>query len=194
MSDSNNPVPPQPSEQPLSLEALSERLSRLEQRFDQAIMLLSDLYRYEQLRELLEAGKFKEADAETTRIMLEISGEENHDNITPDDVMLFPCSAIRLLNQLWLKYSDERFGFSIQQQFYTELGGTDDISNIDLKVLQELGDRVGWRRDNQWLDYEELDFTLSAPPGCHPSGWWRSAYGAKMAIYFIARLIRCNIA
>ncbi len=193
MTNFNDSISPQPPEQSLSVEALSQRLSQLEQRFDQAMMLLSDLYRYDQLRDLLAAGKFKEADEETTRIMLEIAGEDHHDNITPDEIMLFPCNALRLLNQLWLKYSDGRFGFSIQQQFYTELGGTDDISNIDLKVLQEVGDRVGWRQKNQWLDYDELDFSLSAPPGCHPSGWWRSAYGAKMAVYFLARIIRCNV-
>ena len=193
MTNPNDSVSPQPPEQSLSVEALSQRLSQLEQRFEQTTMLLSDLYRYDQLRELLEAGKFKEADEETTKIMLEISGEDNHDNITPDDMMLFPCNALRLLNQLWLKYSEGRFGFSIQQQFYTELGGTDDIANIDLKVLQEVGDRLGWRQNNQWLDYDKLDFSLSAPPGCHPSGWWRSAYGAKMAVYFLARLMRCNV-
>lgn len=52
---------------------------------------------------------------------------------------------------------------------------------------------MGWMVNNKLLDYEDLDFSSSAPVGCHPSGWWRSPYGAKMAVYFIARLMRCGI-
>ncbi len=38
-------------------------------------MLISDIYLYGKLRDLLAAGKWKEADQETARVMLEISGK-----------------------------------------------------------------------------------------------------------------------
>lgn len=179
--------------QPLSLNSLSERIDRLEHKLDQALLLLTDLYRYRKLRDLLATENWREADEETTNIMLEIMGKSSLDNIIPDEVMNFPCSALQLLDQLWMSYSNNRFGFSVQQQIYTRLGGTDDISDVDMKVLQAMGAEMGWMVNNKLLDYEDLDFSSSAPVGCHPSGWWRSPYGAKMAVYFIARLIRCGV-
>jgi hypothetical protein len=181
------------SSQPLSLNALSERIDRLEQKLDQALLLLTDLYRYKKLRDYLATENWREADEETTNIMLEILGKSSLDNIIPDEVMNFPCSALQLLDQLWMSYSKGRFGFSVQQQIYTSLGGTDDISDVDMKVLHAMETEFGWMVNNKLLDYEDLDFSSSAPVGCHPSGWWRSPYGAKMAVYFIARLMRCGV-
>jgi hypothetical protein len=171
---------------------LSARVAQLETKLEQVISLLSDVPRYGKLRELLEEQKWQEADIETTKVMLEVAGHTDQDELTPDDILKFPCSVIQVIDQLWSKYSDNRFGFSIQQQVYLGVGGTDDISSIDMEILQKTGEIVGWRANNKWISLEQLDFSLNAPPGCHPSGWWRSAYGAKMAIYFLSRLIRCN--
>lgn len=177
----------------LTLLSLSQRVEQLEEQLSRMALLLSDVYRYGKLRDLLAAQQWKEADLETTRVMLEIIGQSNHDNITPDDVIKFPCSSLCLLDKLWRTYSHDQFGFSRQQQIYVSQGGTDDISNIDLQVLEKVGDRMGWRDNQKWLPYDRLDFSLSAPLGCHPSNWWRSAYGAKMAVYFLARLMQCDV-
>ncbi|VXD13773.1 conserved hypothetical protein [Planktothrix serta PCC 8927] len=190
---SQQPKQSKPQSQPLSLDALSERVERLEQKLDKALLLLTDIYRYQKLRDFLEAGNWKEADQETTRIMLEIMNKNSLDDIIPDEIMIFPCSALSLLDQLWMSYSKDRFGFSVQQQIYTRLGGNDDISDIDMKVLQAMEAEFGWSVNHELLDYDDLDFSLEAPVGCHPSGWWRSPYGGKMAVYFIARLIRCGV-
>lgn len=177
----------------LTLSSLSQRVEQLEEQLSRMVLLLSDIYRYGKLRDLLAAQQWQEADLETTRVMLEIAGQSNHDNITPDDVIKFPCSSLCLLDKLWRTYSNDQFGFSRQQQIYVSEGGTDDISNIDLKVLERVGDRMGWRENQKWLPYDRLDFSSSAPLGCHPSNWWRSAYGAKMAVYFLARLMQCDV-
>ncbi|MGL5135358.1 MAG: GUN4 domain-containing protein [Planktothrix sp.] len=190
---SQQPKQSKPQSQPLSLDALSERVERLEQKLDKALLLLTDIYRYRKLRDFLEAGNWKEADQETTRIMLEIMNKNSLDDIIPDEIMIFPCSALSLLDQLWISYSKDRFGFSIQQQIYTRLGGNDDVSDIDMKVLQAMEAEFGWSVDHELLDYDDLDFSSEAPVGCHPSGWWRSPYGGKMAVYFIARLISCGV-
>ena len=36
----------------------------------------------------------------------------------------FPCEDLRTIDQLWVKYSDGRFGFSVQKRIYQNLGGT----------------------------------------------------------------------
>lgn len=192
MTDEEQPLKTnQATEQTLA--SLSQRVEQLEQQLQNVTLLLSDVYRYQKLRDLLVAQKWKEADLETTKILLEIAGQSDRDNMKPDDALQLPCSSLRLIDKLWCQYSGDRFGFSRQQQIYVREGGTDDISNIDLKVLEKVGDLVGWREQNKWLPYDRLDFSSSAPLGCHPSNWWRSAYGAKMAVYFLARLMRCDV-
>ncbi|MGB3509864.1 MAG: hypothetical protein WBA93_11585 [Microcoleaceae cyanobacterium] len=49
---------------------LSERVAQLEEKLDRVLILISDIYRYEKLRDLLAAGKWKEADIETAKVML----------------------------------------------------------------------------------------------------------------------------
>ncbi len=177
----------------LELSALTERVHQLEDKLDQVIGLLSDVYRYGRLRDYLLAQDFKAADQETIQVMLEVVGHRSQETITPDEVMQFPCSIIQLIDQLWLKHSNGRFGFSVQKEIYIEAGGTDDISRIDMDVLFKAGDALGHRENGQWLEYDQLDFSLNAPKGCFPAGWWVSPYGAKMAVYFAAQVMACGL-
>ena len=175
--------------------SLAERVSRLEKRLDDALMLLADTYRYGKLRELLEAGKFKEADLETTRVMIEITGKAELDEITPDDLKKFPCNAIMVIDQLWQKYSNNRFGFSIQLRLYQNLGGNmDTIRAQENQYLQLVSEKIGWRVNGKLVEYDKFDFSLDAvADGALPGNWWISPYGAKMANFFLARLIACEI-
>ncbi len=175
--------------------SLAERVSRLEKRLDDALMLLADTYRYGKLRELLEAGKFKEADLETTRVMIEITGKPELDEITPDDLKKFPCNAIMVIDQLWQKYSNNRFGFSIQLRLYQNLGGNmDTIRAQENQYLQLVSEKIGWRVNGKLVPYDDFDFSLdAAADGALPGNWWNSPYGAKMANFFLARLIACEI-
>ncbi|MGD1806438.1 GUN4 domain-containing protein [Dapis sp. BLCC M126] len=172
---------------------LSERVAELEKKLDQALMLISDIYLYGKLRDLLAAGKWKEADQETARVMLEISGKTDKENLIPDDVIKFPCSVINLIDQLWIKYSNGRFGFSVQKKVYESMGGTFDISQIDMKVMESVAEKIGVRLKGKPIPYKNLKFSLETPPGGLPIAWWSSPYGAKSAVYFLARLNACNI-
>ena len=181
-----------PQEKELSL---SERVSRLEKRLDDVLMILSDTYRYGLLRELLEAGKWKEADLETTRVMIEVTGAAELDEITPDDLKRFPCNAITLIDQLWQKYSNNRFGFSVQLRLYQSLGGNmDTIRAQQNEFLHRVSEKIGWRVNGKLVAYDDFDFSLdAAAEGALPGNWWMSPYGAKMANFFLARLISCEI-
>ncbi|ELS04007.1 GUN4-like protein [Xenococcus sp. PCC 7305] len=174
--------------------SLAEKVARLEKRLDDVLLLLTDTYRYGKLRELLEAGKFREADLETTRVMVEITGKPDQEAITPEDMKRFPCNALMVIDQLWQKYSNDRFGFSVQLSIYQDLGGTmDTIRSQDNKYLRSTSEKVGWRVDNKLIEYDDFDFSLNAAVGAFPGNWWNSPYGAKMANFFLARLIACEI-
>ena len=111
---------------------------------------------YTRLRDLLAAGEWKEADEETTTVMLRAAGRESQGWLDVEDIAYFPCEDLRTINQLWLHYSDGKFGFSVQKEIYESLGGTRD-------KWEKFGDRVGWIKGGNWLFYSDLTFDIKAP-------------------------------
>ena len=107
-----------------NLSDLSTQISSLKTQVEIIKLCSTDFYRYGKLQELLAAGQWREADLQTTQVMLEVAGHATNETLTPECVQHFPCSAIRVIDQLWSKYSDGRFGFSIKLKIYHEIGGT----------------------------------------------------------------------
>ncbi|NCO74646.1 MAG: GUN4 domain-containing protein [Cyanobacteria bacterium] len=179
------------------LEAKISELTTFISDIQEQFILLPDVTRYGKLKQLLQQGDFRKADEETTRIMLEVSGEER-DTLTPDDVSKYPCNSLQVIDEIWRKYSNQKFGFSIQLKTYYQGGGNlDTIRAQDITILRKFADEVGWLDENKvakFEDYDNWDFTLSAPDGCFPAHWWKSPYGLKMVTFFFSRLISCNIA
>ena len=125
---------------------------------------------YTRLRDLLKAGRWKEADEETLTVMLKAASKKPDDFLCSDDFEKFPCTDLRTIDQLWVKYSNGRFGFSVQKRIWESVG----------KDNEKFGDRVGWRKmgvkRKEWLYYSELTFSLEAPNGHLPlaglcGGW-----------------------
>ncbi|GBF79461.1 GUN4 domain-containing protein [Aphanothece sacrum] len=173
------------------LQSLNNRVTYLEEK----LKLVSDLDRYGKLQSLLMAGKFKEADLETTVVILD-AVNKSRDDLTPDDMTKFPCNILKVIDRLWQDYSDNRFGFSKQLTIYQEVGGSlDTLRAQNTQVLEKYGDQVGWRKEGKWQgnNYDNWDFSLSAPVGCFPAIWWKSPYGFKMATFCFIRLINCDI-
>ncbi|MBE9199115.1 MULTISPECIES: GUN4 domain-containing protein [unclassified Nodularia (in: cyanobacteria)] len=121
---------------------------------------------YSHLRYLLAAGKWKEADEETKRVMLAVAKREKEGWLNEESIDNFPCDDLGTIDQLWLKYSNGRFGFSVQKRIYQSLGGT---RNYDPKIWEAFGDKVGWRKGRIWLDYSNITFDIAAPEAHLPS-------------------------
>ena len=170
--------------------SLPAKIAQLEE----DLMLLGDRYRYQDLQGYLKESNWFEADKETIRLILAITTKEIEE-LTPEDIQHFPCNDLMVIDRLWQKYSDGRFGFTPQLKTYIEAGGTLDTTvEQNQQLIETWGEQLGWRRENRWLPCSELDFSLNAPLGCHPSRWWNSPYGSKMTNFFLGRLIACNIA
>ncbi|AFY54411.1 GUN4 protein [Rivularia sp. PCC 7116] len=118
---------------------------------------------YTRLRDLLKAAKWKEADEETLRVMLKAAGVESQSYLYCDDFQKILCTDLRTIDQLWVKYSNGRFGFSLQKRIWESVK----------RDYGKFGDRVGWRKgmffNREWLNYLELTFSPSAPDGHLPS-------------------------
>ncbi|MEG5001129.1 serine/threonine-protein kinase [Microcoleus sp. B4-D4] len=122
---------------------------------------------YSQLARLLASKKWKEADEETANKMLEAVGRTEDGWLRREDIDRFPCEDLRTIDQLWVKYSNGRFGFSVQKRIYESLGGSREY---DRKIWAAFGDRVGWRKNNNWLYYQDLTYSEKSPEAHLPFG------------------------
>ncbi|MBC1192826.1 GUN4 domain-containing protein [Microcystis aeruginosa CS-558/01A06] len=99
-----------------------------------------------------------------------------------------PCEDLRTINQLWLHYSQGKFGFSVQKDIYESLGGTSLQRNLESlkrsegwrsasdkelyefdynhRILEKFAYRVGWRREN-WEYPDTFTFNLMTAPQGH---------------------------
>ena len=163
---------------------------------------------YTRLRDLLKAGNWKEADKETLAVMLKCAGREGECWLNSESINNFPCTDLRTIDQLWVKYSNGRFGLSIQKRIWESVG----------QDKEKFGDRIGWckvekRKKEQgwllwkeekielyykWLGYNDMNFSIKAPEGHLPTppDCRRALFSNyKILILFplALRLINCNI-
>jgi uncharacterized caspase-like protein len=123
---------------------------------------------YTRLRDLLAEGKLKEADEETLTVMLKATRREKEGFLDVESIETFPCADLRTIDRLWIKYSDGRFGFSVQKRIWESVGGKP--GEYDEEIYRKLANRVGWRVKEEWLNYSDLTFLLNAPQGHLPVG------------------------
>jgi serine/threonine-protein kinase len=141
---------------------------------------------YHQLEELLKARSWYEADKETANKMYEVAGRTKEGWLSVEDIDNFPCEDLRTIDQLWVKYSNGRFGFSVQKRIYQSLGGT---LSYDEKVWKAFGDQVGWRVEGSWFYYnKEQKFNLIAPVGHLPG-----ALSLLLSGFFFSRVETCRL-
>ena len=124
--------------------------------------------KYIKLCELLKTGQWKEADLETSRLMLEVAGRQGQGWLRTQDIEKFPVADLRIIDNLWSKLSQNRFGFRVQREIWLSINPKLD-GLFDGNLFPKLGESLGWRRNNQWLKYEQFCFTLETSEGHLPS-------------------------
>jgi hypothetical protein len=120
---------------------------------------------YEYLRSLLAAKRWQAADQETKVAMFKACGLQLTDRLTSERIAIdFPCQDLQILDRLWMDYSGDRFGFSVQAAIWQKLDATFWDKS---EVWSRFGNRVGWRVnhliDHHWKRYNQLTFSLEAP-------------------------------
>jgi hypothetical protein len=123
---------------------------------------------YTKLQDFLQEHKWKEADIETTKLMLKVIGKSYWNEVYKEDINNFSCQDLQTIDKLWKEYSHGYFGFSVQQSIWSEMDG-----QVDYETQKRVGDRLGWRKQGNWLHYEQLTFELSptTPIGHLPAQW-----------------------
>ncbi|WP_343232445.1 GUN4 domain-containing protein [Trichormus sp. NMC-1] len=116
---------------------------------------------YRKLQNYLKAEKWKEADEEALRVMLAVAKRENEGWLDVEDIYNFPCADLRTIDQLWVKYSNGKFGFSVQKRIYKGLGGTTEYNE---EIWEKFGEEVGWKnKQNAGMDYNDMNFDEKRP-------------------------------
>ncbi|BBD63137.1 hypothetical protein NIES2109_59870 (plasmid) [Nostoc sp. HK-01] len=148
---------------------------------------------YTKLRDLLKAKKWQEADNETYLVMLQAVGKDKRDLLYPEDISDFPCTDLYTIDNLWLKYSNQHFGFSVQRNIYLKVGG-----KLDGKFEQWIPfcERLGWTKNYKAIISSEVNYNIWASEGHLPGLRWeyhpiRSYETARLLFYLFERLDYC---
>jgi serine protease Do len=162
---------------------------------------------YTKLEQLLAAGQWEEADEETANKMLEVAGRQK-EGWLDNEMGNFSCPDLRAMDRLWVKYSNGRFGFSVQKRIYQSLGGTKEYDDKiweplkhDDKVWVAFAEAIGWKHrgeKGEWLSKFQLTFNTNAPSAHLPlEAYWRpqSWYGLESwaSSSLVRRVVKCNL-
>jgi hypothetical protein len=111
---------------------------------------------YRELEKLLKAQEWRKADELTVKYMLKVANRESRGWLDEDSIKIFPCKDLRTIEQLWVHYSNSKFGFSIQKKIWLECGG--EIGKYDYEVWKKFAAKVGWYhpQNNDWRSYTEF--------------------------------------
>ena len=132
----------------------------------------------EDIEKLLSQSKWKEADKQTCKFVL----QNNQDKaLKADSARRLSLKLLRNIDSLWVKYSKGKFGLRLQQRLWQE-SLTPKKSLLDRlfsnskseprdksEAWKEFGCRVGWRdSEKNMLPYTNLNFSLKDPEACFP--------------------------
>lgn len=113
------------------------------------------------LENLLAAGRWREANEETRKIILKVAGQEKEGYLTDEKIQQFPSQFLRHIDILWNDYSSGKFGFRVQKRIMIE-------SKKDPKAF---GQRVGWCDQEGWIAASRVIYNpINAPEGHLPWG------------------------
>jgi hypothetical protein len=93
---------------------------------------------FDGLREKLAAGEWEAADAETRRLLCELSGEgaAKRKWVYFTEVQFIPEADLQVIDSLWRAYSNNKFGYSVQRKIW----------NNGKRNWNTFFKKVGWTR------------------------------------------------
>jgi uncharacterized caspase-like protein len=117
---------------------------------------------YRKLRELLKAGKWREADQEIFQVMLQASNRVSIGRFDYESLRQFPWKDLKTIDQLLMTASKGHFGFSVQKEIWEDCGRPKNSGyNWDHFCI-----RVGWKNKitDKYMPYSDLQFNLLLSP------------------------------
>ena len=116
---------------------------------------------YTPLQQLLAQQDFLASDRMTLELLCQLAGDAAVQRkwLYFTEIESFPISDLLTVNNLWLTYSEGKFGFSVQREIWLSLG----------KNWEKFWPKIGWKNGNNWTRYpNQFIWDLSAPKGHLP--------------------------
>jgi hypothetical protein len=127
---------------------------------------------YEELEAELKAQNWEEADLSTDAII----GQYGY--VPPiRSFKNIPCRVLRDIDALWLRYSNGRFGISVQKRIWVESGAKLNGKYPGDKIWKKFSERVGWRSNDRSDYYYE---TISKISSSSPRGMLPARYRSNL--------------
>jgi serine/threonine protein kinase len=117
---------------------------------------------YKHLRDLLMARQWQQADEETWVVMCKSLSKPVGSYLFKSDLENLPAEDLQIIDQLWKKYSQGHFGFTVQIQIYENCG----------RDYSQFCGAVGWNLITSNSPTHNLFFIWSVPKGRLPSHNW----------------------
>ncbi|MDZ8068541.1 MAG: GUN4 domain-containing protein [Nostoc sp. DedQUE08] len=143
-----------------------ERKSNQKQVIETDVLQSNDLssakgINYTKLRDFLAERKWKQADQETTSVMLQVANRQKEGWLDVGNIKIFPSIDLRTIDTLWVKFSRERFGFSVQKRIWQEAN----------QAYTKFGKQVAWYKYD-WIIYFNIIYSSNAPTGHLPCSYY----------------------
>ncbi|MCT7948854.1 serine/threonine-protein kinase [Ancylothrix sp. C2] len=119
---------------------------------------------YSQLQNFLASRNWQQADEETKKVLC-LGVGKRFGYLDVLDIEKIPPKDLQTIDRLWVKYSEGKFGFSVQTAIFNKVGGE----------YSSFCGEIGWPVTNT-MDYKSFTYSLKAPKGHLPSRNWSGGY------------------
>lgn len=155
---------------------------------------------YTKLCDLLAAKEWVKADDETARLITIASGKDEYKifaskSLNEEDISKIPCECLQIIDELWMRYSNNKFGFTIQiEQYLDEVSNCSNFFKTEYDFFVSLSQRFGWRgkRYDDWVVPTKILYSEDLPKGFFPR--WGITLSPSLDSYKTALFIgNCGI-
>lgn len=145
----------------------------------------------------LKKKNWREANEETSRLLLEVFSSEKQGYLRIEEVRIFPCEVLCILDRLWRDNSNRKFGISIQVEIYKSLGGKEEYNR---QIWDNFFQKVGWMRNGNYIGIEYESINVDTLVGYLPNlaftvadGNWNIGFNFWPGYYeILPRALNCD--
>ncbi|NJL02802.1 MAG: protein kinase [Spirulinaceae cyanobacterium SM2_1_0] len=135
------------------------------------------------LQQALKRQQWQLADEITGALLCELAGKPTGSYLPNGEIAKLPDAGLKILDQLWVQYSQGQFGLSVQAKIYVATG----------EQYPLFCDRVGWPVHSP-THHRYLQFNRRAPQGHLPSRRWLGGTTVWQHMKFLVpRLQACGL-
>lgn len=154
------------------------------------------------LEDSLREKQWRDADRLTLRILILASQKNNtylfgSSDLSISDVERISCTDLRTVDELWVKYSNGHFGFSVQNEIWQEVEKDETAFCLRVGWKFKKQDRFLWMKSEEEVLIDDATFSLQSPKGHLP---WMNVNSYRSVPAFLvsgaalmAKVLDCNI-